>query len=141
MRVSISTKVFLGFVELAAALKFLSNADLVWNTGILSRSTFLVIWTVIFVLAGTFVLGILPRRTQGRPSLGTGRMASGVLTILFAGYCAYGATGKQMDFVMTAVAPPFKTAIHELVVDDYPRAMERARKDGKLVLINFTGFT
>ena len=134
-------KVFLGFVELAAALKFLSNADLVWNTSLISRSTFLIIWTMIFVLAGAFVLGILPRRAQSSPSLGTGRMASGVLTILFAGYCAYGATGKKMDFVMTAVVPPFKTAIHEFVVDDYPRAMEHARKNGKLVLINFTGFT
>ena len=37
-------KVFLGFVELAAALKFLSNADLVWGWGFLSRELFLVLW-------------------------------------------------------------------------------------------------
>ena len=45
-------KVLLGFIELAAAVKFFSNVDLVWNLGILSRPFAIAIWIAIFLLAG-----------------------------------------------------------------------------------------
>lgn len=52
-----SVKVVLGFVELAFALKFLSNADMVWDLMILTREVFIAIWVVIFLLLGFYLLG------------------------------------------------------------------------------------
>lgn len=52
-----SVKVVLGFIELALALKFLSNADLVGGWGILPRHVFLSIWIVIMILLGMYLLG------------------------------------------------------------------------------------
>ena len=50
-----AVKVTLGFVELAAALKFLSNADLVWGWNLLSRTLVIALWIVIFFLAGRWL--------------------------------------------------------------------------------------
>lgn len=133
-------KVFLGFVELAAALKFFSNADLVLETGLISRSLFLALWLVIFVVAGLFLFGAFRRNKQSAPTLGTGRIATGALAIVFAAYCGYGALGNRLDFVMTAIVPP-GGILHPHVKDDYQAALARASKEGRLVLINFTGFT
>jgi len=52
-----SIKVFLGFVELAFSLKFLSKADLTNQWGILNREIYLSIWIVIFLLLGFYLLG------------------------------------------------------------------------------------
>ena len=47
----------MGFLDLAAALKFLSNVDLVWNWGILSREVFIAGWIAIFVLCTLYLIG------------------------------------------------------------------------------------
>jgi thiol:disulfide interchange protein DsbD len=52
-----SVKVVLGFLELALAMKFLSNADLVVQAGILTREIFIVLWIVIFALLGAYLMG------------------------------------------------------------------------------------
>ena len=52
-----SVKVVLGFVELAFAFKFLSNADLVWDAGLLLREHFIAIWIAIFLLLTIYLLG------------------------------------------------------------------------------------
>ncbi len=52
-----TVKVTLGFLELAFALKFLSTADLVWQSHILERELFIAIWVVIALLAGLYLLG------------------------------------------------------------------------------------
>jgi len=52
-----SVKVVLGFLELALALKFLSNADQVYHWGLLDRDVFLAIWIVLFALIGFYLLG------------------------------------------------------------------------------------
>ena len=52
-----SIKVFLGFVELAFSLKFLSKADLTNQWGLLNREIYLSIWIVIFLLLGFYLLG------------------------------------------------------------------------------------
>jgi thiol:disulfide interchange protein DsbD len=52
-----SVKVVLGFLELALAFKFLSNADLVYHWGLLDRDVFLAIWIVLFALIGFYLLG------------------------------------------------------------------------------------
>lgn len=150
-------KVFLGFVELAAALKFLSNADVVWGWGIISREVFLIAWVAIFVGAGIYLFVRATRSTDaaGERQVNRKLVSGGVLSMAFALYCAWGVPGNDMDeFVMTAMLPPYSHApvveffggtvaedAHVVVLDDYPRALEVARTQDKLLLVNFTGFS
>lgn len=54
-----SVKVTFGFIELALALKFLSNVDLTYHWGLLNRDVFLTLWIVIFGLMGLYLIGKL----------------------------------------------------------------------------------
>jgi thiol:disulfide interchange protein DsbD len=146
-------KVFLGFVEVAAALKFISNADLVWQWKFLSREVFLVLWFGIFIVAALFLFGMIRLKSEDG-SIGPGRMVGGLLTFLFALYCGFGSLGNSMDPIMTAIIPPYSSqeggggkggglpaATHTIIKDDYEEAIRVARKEGKGVLVNFTGYT
>lgn len=132
-------KVSLGFIELAAALKFFSNAEYVEELHLLPRETFFGIWIALFLALAGYLFGVMPRA-----SVGNGRRIGGLASVVFAGYCLYGALGYKLDFVMTALAPAYgarDVSRHELVVDDYEKARALAQKQGKLLLVNLTGFT
>ena len=144
-------KVTLGFVEVAAALKFFSNSDLVWGWNLLSRELFLLLWGVIFVAASLYLFGVL-RFKVGRVERGPKRLAAAVFLALFSAYCFWGMSGKKLDLVMTAIAPNYSGGLlgwewyspggsWTIVKDDYEGALEQARREGKLLLVNFTGFT
>jgi hypothetical protein len=75
-----------------------------------------------------------------------------VLTLLLALYCFWGMSGRKLDFVMTAIAPNYSGGrlgwawyspggSWPIVKDDYDAALAQAEREGKLLLINFTGFT
>ena len=66
-------KVTLGFVELAAVLKFASNVDIAMGWGIFPREVFLMSWALIFFLTGLFLLGLI----RGKGSLMEGAVAGG----------------------------------------------------------------
>ncbi|HKX46616.1 MAG TPA: cytochrome c biogenesis protein CcdA, partial [Planctomycetota bacterium] len=102
-------KVTLGFVELAAALKFFSNTDLVWGWGALSRELFLVLWAGIFLAAALYLFGFV-RLKGASGEVGPVRMTSAVGFLLFALYCGYGAQGWQLDPILTAIAPNYSHA-------------------------------
>jgi thiol:disulfide interchange protein DsbD len=142
-------KVTLGFIELAAAFKFLSNADLVWGWFVFSRELFLLLWAVIFLAAAAYLLFFAGGK---RAPLNGGRSLAGLALAALAVYCAYGMSGREMDRVMTAIIPNYSGgrlmpswwetgARHRIVVDDYDAAVELARAEHKLLLVNFTGHT
>jgi len=145
-------KVFLGFVELAAALKFFSNSDLVWQWGILSREVFLVLWMGIFLAAAVFLFGWIHLKGETEREIGPVRMLGGVATLLFALYCSLGLRGYVMDDIMTAIIPPYSSERlwgtggdeakeHAIVEDDLEAAVASADASDKLLLVNFTGLT
>ena len=120
------------------------------------RELFLVLWTGIFLVAALFLLGVI-RLTGERGEIGPVRLVFGLLTMLFSLYCGYGALGREMDSVMTAIIPNYShasvgtaslgtggtraNAAHVIIKDDYEAALARARDENRLVLVNFTGFT
>ena len=148
-------KVTLGFVEIAAALKFISNVDLVWNWGFLSRELFLFLWMAIFLVDALYLFGLIRLVGETVHEISPGRMVAGLFFALFAFYCAYGAIGNRMDPIMTAIIPNYSAelggaagrggkasaSLHTIIKDDYEGALERAKQEGKLLLVNFTGFT
>ncbi len=148
-------KVTLGFIEVAAALKFVSNADVVLGWNVLPMELFLVLWFGIFVIVAIYLLGMI-RYKGDSGEIGGGRLVSGTVSLLFALYCLYGAFGAPLDFAMTALAPPYSAFEgshgggsvkfptqrgHNVVVDDFEQAVGVARSEEKLLLVNFTGHT
>jgi len=151
-------KVFLGFVEVAAALKFLSNTDIQWQWGILTRELFLALWAAIFAMAGAYLFAWIRLKDEygqeDGATISPKRMLAGVATMLFAMYCLYGMLGFRLDQAMTSLIPPYSNHIeieggsasasvsrgHTIIEDDFDKAVLLARKEDKLLLVNFTGF-
>jgi thiol:disulfide interchange protein DsbD len=142
-------KVALGFVELAAALKFLSNSDLGWDWFVLSYELFLFLWMAIFLVMALYLFGVF---AKDRPGIGPKRRGIASLTLVMGLYCGWGASGNKLDPVMMAIAPPYSggrllPVLYErdlnwtIVKDDYDQALRIAREEGKLLFANFTGFT
>lgn len=133
-----TVKAFMGFIEIAAAIKFVSNADLVWGTGLLARSTFLIVWAVILVAAALFLLNVvkLPK-IEAPAKLGKGRIITVGSTSLVAAWLVFGATGQSLG-ELEAFLPPGKA---DGWTEDYARALQIARRDKKPLLIDFTGVT
>lgn len=142
-----SVKVVLAFLELALSLKFLSVADLAYGWGLLDRETFLALWIVIFALLGFYLLGKL-NFSHDTPSERTSipGLFLGIISLAFAIYMVPGLWGAPLRSI-SAFSPPLTTqdfSLYEGAVhakfDDYESGMEYARKKGKPVLIDFSGF-
>jgi thioredoxin-related protein len=109
-------KVVLGFLELAFALKFLSNADLDKGWRILDREVFIVLWIVIFVLMGIYLLGKirfkhdseLPKNDFGLEYVSVPRLLLALSSIAFAVYLIPGLWGAPLKAV-SAFVPPMGT--------------------------------
>ncbi|MBN8782313.1 MAG: protein-disulfide reductase [Sphingobacteriales bacterium SCN 48-20] len=111
-----SVKVTLGFLELALALKFLSNADLARNWRILDREVFLSLWIVIFLLLGLYLLGKLrfhhdddlPKNDFGHPYLTVTRLFFAIGAFTFMVYMVPGLWGAPLKG-LSAFLPPMGT--------------------------------
>lgn len=123
-------KVVLGVLEIAFALKFLSVADMAYGWGILSWRTFLIVWALLF--GGLTVYFIVKRNTMKWWIIAT------VLPLLLTIYLINGIAGGDTKLV-SAFMPP-KTDASETVFDDYEKGMAAARKAGKKVFLDFTGY-
>lgn len=153
-------KVTLGFVELAAALKFLSNADLIWGTNLLSRPLAIAITVVIFGLTGMYLLGKLRLQHEPSETVGTLRLLTATAFLGTALYMLPGLFGAQLG-ALDAYLPPRQasdpnfmaasggsgdspsTTNEELdwYTDDIDAALAAGREQDKPVFVDFTGYT
>lgn len=147
-------KATLGFVELAAALKFLSNADQVWNWQILTGPVLLAAWAILFFCAalylwGTLKLGVAGELEQPGAKASPVRAGWAVLFVVLAGYCFWGLSGRATP-LLAAFLPPtgYGTSASGSGSDDgltwlsdYKTALAQAKAEGKPLFIDFTGVT
>ncbi|WP_297816503.1 cytochrome c biogenesis protein CcdA [Segetibacter sp.] len=92
-----TVKVTFGFIELALAMKFLSNVDLAYHWRLLDREIFLVIWIVIFTLQGMYLLGKLKFSHDGDlPFITVPRLFFAIATFSFALYLFPGLWGAPL---------------------------------------------
>uniref|UniRef100_UPI004047F018 cytochrome c biogenesis protein CcdA n=1 Tax=Algoriphagus sp. TaxID=1872435 RepID=UPI004047F018 len=163
-----TVKVVLGFLELALAFKFLSIADLVYHWGILDRDVFLAIWIVIFSALGLYLLGKirLPHDSK-MEHLGVPRLLLALLTFVFVVYMIPGLWGaplkllsgylpplttQQFRFNGTGASATTSTSTETVLYGDllkiphgipgyfdYEQALAAAKREGKPLLIDFTG--
>lgn len=147
-------KVILGFVELALAVKFFSNADLVKQWGILKREVFIALWIIIGVLIILYLLGKI-KFSHSSPvkRYSFGRIAFILLFTSIVVYLIPGLTNsKWADLKLISGFPPPRTTyslyrsaqdskdIFEPIQNNYAEALERAKRENKPVLIDFTGW-
>lgn len=103
-----TVKVFLGFLELAFAFKFLSNADLVMQWGILTREVFLVIWVAIFGTLALYLFGKIRLPHDGpEGSISVGRLLLGIFSLCIAIYLLPGIWGAPLK-IISGFPPPMK---------------------------------
>ncbi len=104
-----SVKVCLGFLELALALKFLSSADLAWHWEWFDREIFLVLWIVIFMLMGIYLLGKIKfSHDSDVPYVSVPRLFFAILSFSFALYMIPGLWGAPVS-ILSGLAPPMNT--------------------------------
>lgn len=140
-------KTYMGFLELAFALKFLSNMDLALSFGALTKPVFLGVWGLIFALGGLYLLGwvVLPNDGGGKP--GIFRRLVGVATLAASVYSfalinSAPAPPQLLAFLPPTVYPGSRPAAGELQwLEDVEAAKSVAKTQGKLLLLNFTGVT
>ena len=141
-------KVVMGFVILAAALKYLANIDQVLQWDFLTRERFLAAWIVLFALPGFYLLGLLPMEGVKRDEqLGLGRLLTGTFFLIFAISLIPGMSGAKLG-ELDAYVPLAKeqagaaSSSGKLVwmKNDLKGALAKARAEGKNVFVNFTGY-
>ena len=161
-----SVKVTLGFLEIALAFKFLSNADLVMQTHWLERELFVAIWIMIFGLLTMYLLGFLKfAHDSDLKYVSVGRLSAAILTGTLTLYMIPGMWGAPLK-IINAFPPPMQysespygvgnshggnaiSADEEdgqhlgpqgiLVFHDYDMGMAYAKKINKPVVLDFTG--
>jgi len=161
-----SVKVVLGFLEIALAFKFLSNADLVMQTHWLERELFIAIWIMIFGLLTMYLLGFLKFAHDSELKyVSVGRLTAAILTGTLTLYMIPGMWGAPLK-IINAFPPPMQysespygvgnsqggstVSVHEedgqhlgpqgiLVFHDYDMGMAYAKKVNKPVVLDFTG--
>ena len=147
-------KVSLAFIELAFALKFLSVADLAYGWHLLDREVFLSLWIVIFALLGAYLLGWIrfPHDSDDR-HISVTRFFLALLPLAFTIYMIPGLWGAPLKAI-SAFTPPLytqdfrnasgnrdnSTVSVEAQFRDYDEGLAFARKVGKPLVLDFTGF-
>jgi len=140
-------KVVMGFVIMAASLKYLASIDLALRWGVLTRSRFLAAWIVLFAMAGLYLLGFL--RLEGvKPDepLGLWRLLIGMAFLILALSLIPGMSGGRLGD-LDAYVPAAEASSGGggqsvglvWMTDQYRDALARAKREGKLVFIDFTG--
>lgn len=149
-----SVKVSLGFLELALALKFLSNVDLAYHWGFLKRELFIALWIIIFGLWGFYLLGKLKfSHDSDLPYVSIPRLILSVIVLSFTLYLIPGLWGAPLKIISGFPPPDFYKewntdqtggghCPHDLpCFHDYDEGMRYAANQGKPVMIDFTGWS
>ena len=150
-----SVKVVLGLLEIGFAFKFLSNADLVLQLGLLQRELFIAIWiavslTIAFYLFGWFTL---PHDSKVE-RIGVFRFSLGMLFMMLGIYLVPGMWGAPVNLISGFPPPTFYSEWNqgghggeggqgghvEARFDDYEEGLAAARAEGKPMLLDFTGW-
>ena len=145
-----TVKVVLGFLELALAFKFLSNADLVGNWGILKRELFLGIWIVIFVLMALYLFGVFRFPHDGpKQKLSNARKLTGLASVAFATYLILGMMNFTNLKLLSGFPPPDFYTLSASESDcplgldcfkDFEEGVAYAQEQNKPILLDFTGW-
>ncbi len=145
-----SVKVVLGFLEVALAIKFLSNADMVEQWGLIKRETFFVLWFIIGALTVLYLIGKIQFPHDSKLTKISKMRYGFILSFLFFTiYLIPGMFGSHLNWweheALSGFPPPLSYSYtyqqeEKEVFFDYWEAIEYAEKEEKAVFIDFTGW-
>jgi len=152
--------VLLGFIELAAAIKFLSDVDLVMGWGLISRPFAIGAWIAISFITGLYLLGVLVLKNETKSEfLSSGRLILSIPFLVFSFYLIPGLMGASLGIWDSWLPPKMQTEISVVGsiasmnraqsletfngqwAENYELALEEAKTKNIPVFIDFTGYT
>ena len=147
-----SIKVAMGFLEIAAAMKFISNVDLIWKWGIFTRPFVLAIWIAIGIILAIYLLGKFQLPHDSKPErIGAVRVMSAILSLAVSFYLLTGLFGAKLGELESFLPPETETShfnkSNEEKLDwrefenNYEGALAKAKAENRNVFIDFTGYT
>lgn len=146
-----SIKVAMGFLEVAAAMKFLSNVDLIWRWGIFTRPVVLAIWIAIGIVLAIYLLGKFQLPHDTKPErIGAFRLMSAVISLAISFYLITGLFGARLGELESFLPPDLENSSARFsggrekltwIDNDLDRAIAQAKAENKRVFIDFTGYT
>ena len=148
-----SVKVLMAFLEVAAAMKFLSNVDLVWGWGLFTHDVVLASWVVIFAMMAIYVLGLFRFAHDAHVKhVGITRLSTSLVCGTIGLWLMTGLVGKPLGELEAFLPPPPDSlrsgvataeASNELpwIMNDYNQALAVAKRQGKRVFVDYTGYT
>jgi thiol:disulfide interchange protein DsbD len=149
-----TVKIVFGFLELALAIKFLSNADLVKHWGILKREVFFGLWIVVGIALTLYLLGVIKFEHDPPPKkLGKIRIGIALMVAVFTIYLLPGISNTKYAnrSLVSGFPPPLSYSIYGKnsskgkgveanVLNDYEKAVQLSKELHKPILIDFTGW-
>jgi thiol:disulfide interchange protein DsbD len=142
-----TVKITFGFIELAFALKYFSNADLAYHWGLLKRETFFGLWILIDFALVLYLLGVIKfHHDPPPPRLSKGRKIIALVFLVFGLYLLPGLTDTSYAklSLLSGIVPPWEYTIYgnrdQRLINDYEAAIRLARQEHKPILIDFTGW-
>jgi thiol:disulfide interchange protein DsbD len=147
-----SVKVAMGFLEVAAAMKFISNVDLIWNWGIFTRSFVLAIWIAIGIILSIYLLGKFQLFHDTKPEkIGAIRLVSAILSLAISFYLLTGLFGAKLGELESFLPPDLENSSSKVfgkskdelawIENDLDKALAKAKTENKRVFVDFTGYT
>lgn len=147
-----SIKVSMGFLEVAAAMKFLSNVDLVWHWGIFTRPVVLAIWIAIGIILAIYLLGKFQLSLDSKPErIGAFRLISAIISLAISFYLLTGLFGAKLGELESFLPPETETTRSNFnnsksdeptwINNDFEGALKQAKAENKMVFVDFTGYT
>jgi thiol:disulfide interchange protein DsbD len=141
-------RVLIGLLEVGAAIKFVSNTDMVLGWGVFTRNVVLLSWSALAVVGALYLGRNLRERIQRR-EWRPGELAPIGISLLLAAWLASGLNGRPLPQIEAFLPPsaPVTTIASAggesatWMLNDYQGALDTARSKGKLVFVDFTGYT
>tara|TARA_B100000963_G_scaffold123990_1_gene108172 strand:+ start:1743 stop:3542 length:1800 start_codon:yes stop_codon:yes gene_type:complete len=136
-----SVKVVMGFLELAAAFKFISNTDLVWNWNIFTYEIVLYLWALVMLLTGLYIFGLIKFKNDSPVTFSIQRSLFALSFIFFGTYLAAGNHGYDINGNIKSYLPPKKYQSNLVWNNNLDDAFIIAAEQNKNIFIDFTGVT
>ncbi len=148
----LTVKAAMGFIELVAALKFFSNADIVWGLELMPRPTMLLAAIMLMAALALYLYGTykLPHDYEApKLSFKGGRGVSALLVTALVLFLSTGMTGKSLGGALESYLPPSDYGVADDQkqksnvpwIGDFDAALAESRATGKPVFVDFTGVT
>ena len=136
-----SVKVTMGFLEIAAAFKFISNTDLVWQWDIFTYEVVLTCWAIIMALCAVYILGYIRFKNDSKVAFSYQRSLLSILFLSLSLYLLSGNFGYNINGTIESYLPPKKVKSNLNWIHSLDNAFIIANEENKKIFIDFTGVT